>query len=158
MLMTKNAQTIQEILIQRGIDTKVIEFSSSTRTAADAAHAIGCDVAQILKSLIFRTKNTHRPILVLVSGANRANEQLVEASVGEEIVKADADFTREVTGFAIGGIPPIGHKQKIETYIDEDLLKLNELWAAAGTPHSVFSISSHLIVGLTEGRVIKVKS
>lgn len=158
MSMAKNAQAIQELLIQRGIESKVVEFSSSTRTAADAAQAIGCDVAQILKSLIFRTKKTHRPILVLVSGANRANEQLIEAAVGEEIVKADADFTREVTGFAIGGIPPVGHKQKIETYIDEDLLKLKEIWATAGTPHSVFSISSDLIVGLTEGKVIKVKS
>ncbi|MBS0606185.1 MAG: YbaK/EbsC family protein [Parachlamydiales bacterium] len=158
MQLTKNAQTIQELLSQRGIDTKVIEFPASTRTAADAAAAIGCDAAQILKSLIFQTKNTHRPILVLVSGLNRVNEQLIEAAVGEPILKADADFTRKATGFAIGGIPPIGHLQRIETYIDEDLLKLDLLWAAAGTPHSVFSIHSNQIANLTEGTVIQVKT
>lgn len=157
MSLSRSAQSVQDVLDKKGIKTKVIELPSSTRTAEDAAKAIGCQVAQIVKSLIFRTKNTSRPILVLASGINRVNEKLVSKAVGEEIAKADADFTRDVTGFAIGGIPPVGHKQKIETYIDEDLLKLGELWAAAGTPNAVFSLSSSFLVQLTEGKVIQIK-
>lgn len=157
MLLSKSAQSVQDVLNSKGIDAKVVELPASTRTAEDAAKAIGCTVAQIVKSLIFRTKNTNRPILVLASGPNRVNEKLVAAAAGEEIAKADADFTREVTGFAIGGIPPVGHKQKIETYIDEDLLQLGELWAAAGTPNAVFNFQSTQIVDLTGGKVIAIK-
>ena len=157
MNLSKSAQSVQDVLNKKGMHAKVVELPASTRTAQDAANAIGCEVAQICKSLIFRTKNSHRPILVLASGVNRVDEKLIAKAVGEEITKADADFTREVTGFAIGGIPPIGHKQSIETFIDEDLLKLGELWAAAGTPNAVFSLESAALQDLTQGRVIAIK-
>ena len=157
MNLSKSAQSVQDVLNKKGMHAKVVELPASTRTAQDAASAIGCEVAQICKSLIFRTKNSHRPILVLASGVNRVDEKLIAKAVGEEITKADADFTREVTGFAIGGIPPIGHKQSIETFIDEDLLKLGELWAAAGTPNAVFSLESAALQDLTQGRVIAIK-
>jgi prolyl-tRNA editing enzyme YbaK/EbsC (Cys-tRNA(Pro) deacylase) len=157
MSLSKSAQSVQDVLSEKGIDAKVIELPASTRTAEEAADTIGCEVAQIIKSLIFRTKHTNKPILVLASGVNRVNEKLIAKAVGEEIIKADAGFTREVTGFAIGGIPPVGHKQKIETFIDEDLLKLKELWAAAGTPNAVFSLDSAVIANLTDGKVIAIK-
>lgn len=157
MSLSKSAQSVQDVLNRKGIDAKVVELPASTRSADEAAKAIGCEVMQIVKSLIFRTKHSNKPILILASGINRVNEKLIAEAVGEEIVKADADFTREVTGFAIGGIPPVGHKQKIETFIDEDLLKLRELWAAAGTPNAVFSLDSAVIANLTGGKVIAVK-
>ena len=156
-MLSKSAQSVQDALSSQGIETEVIELPASTRTADEAAKAIGCQVAQIVKSLIFRTKQSNRPILVLASGANRVNEKTVAKEVGEEIVKADADFTREATGFAIGGIPPVGHKQKITTYIDEDLLQFSVLWAAAGTPHAVFKLESAILQNLTNGKVISVK-
>ena len=156
-MLSKSAQSVQIVLSEKGIETTVVEMPESTRTAIEAAQAIGCQVAQIAKSLIFRTKTTYRAILVLASGANRVNEKTIAGYVGEEIVKADADFTREVTGFAIGGIPPIGHREVIETYIDEDLLQYEELWAAAGTPNAVFSISSADIQRLTHGKVVLIK-
>jgi len=156
MSLSKSAQSVQDVLSEKGIDTKVMELPSSTRTAEDAAKTIGCAVAQIVKSLIFQTKYTKRPILVLASGANRVSEKLIATAVREEIVKADADFTRDVTGFAIGGIPPIGHKQKIDTFIDEDLLKQGVLWAAAGTPNAVFCLDAALIADLTSGKVIAI--
>lgn len=156
-MLSKSAQSVQDALVKQGIKATVLELPASTRTAEEAAKAIGCQVAQIVKSLIFRTKETSRPILLLVSGTNRVNEKTIARAIGEEIVKADAEFTREVTGFAIGGIPPMGHKQKIETYIDEDLLQYKELWAAAGTPHAVFSLESTLIERVTNGVVISIK-
>lgn len=155
--LSKSAQSVQDALAQKGLTLKVVELSASTRTAQEAATAIGCTVAQIVKSLIFRTKDTNTPILVLASGINRVNEKAIEKHIGEQLLKADADFTREVTGFAIGGIPPIGHKQHIQTFIDEDLLTYEELWAAAGTPHAVFCLKSSDLVMLTHGTVTPVK-
>ncbi len=155
--LSKSAQSVQDALSKKGIEAKVVELPASTRTADEAAKAIGCQVAQIAKSLIFRTKQTHKAILVLASGINRVNEKTIARHVGEEIGKADADFTREVTGFAIGGIPPVGHVQKIETYIDEDLLQYDELWAAAGTPNAVFSLSPLVLEDLTGGKVVSIK-
>ena len=157
MSLSNSAQSVQDILNKKGIDAKVIELPASTRTAEEAAKTIGCQVAQIVKSLIFRTKRTNRAILVLASGINRVDEKLISLHIGEEIIKADADFVREVTGFAIGGIPPVGHNQQIETYIDEDLLQYRDLWAAAGTPNAVFSLDSGVIEDLTGGRIISIK-
>ncbi len=156
-MLSKSAQLIQDILSQRGIDSHVVELSESTRTAQEAATTIGCVVDQIMKSLIFKTMKTDTPILVLVSGPNRVNEKKIEQLVGEKITKADADFTRQVTGFVIGGVPPVGHAQTIETYIDEDLLQFEDLWAAAGTPHAVFRLKGTDLVDLTKGKVISVR-
>ena len=154
--LSRSAHSVQEVLAKKGLNFKVVELLESTRTAEDAAKTIGCDVAQIIKSLVFRTKETKKPVLILVSGVNRVNEGVISQLIGEKIEKADAGFVREVTGFAIGGIPPVGHAQIIETLIDEDLLQHNYLWAAAGTPHAVFRINSAELVGITDGRVVEV--
>ena len=154
--LSKSAQSVQNALDKKGIQTKVVELPASTRTAQDAAQAIGCQIDQIVKSLIFKTKDSNTPILVLASGPNRVNESMVESVVGEKITKADADFTREVTGFAIGGIPPIGHKKIIKTFIDEDLMKFKELWAAAGTPNAVFCLKNNDLQSLTNGIIITI--
>jgi Cys-tRNA(Pro) deacylase len=156
-ILPKSAQSVQDALTRKGLQTKVINFPASTKTAQDAAATIGCQVAQIVKSLIFKTKDNNKPILVLASGPNRVNEKTIETHVGEKITKADADFTRETTGFAIGGIPPIGHEQEIETFIDEDLLKFEEVWAAAGTPNASFCLKSSDLQSLTNGKIISVK-
>ena len=156
-MLGKSAQSVQDVLIKKGLDSKVIEYSASTRTAQEAATAIGCEVAQIVKSLVFKTKHSNKAILVLASGPNRVDEKLITQQVGEDISKADADFTREITGFAIGGIPPFGHKHTIETFIDQDLLKFKEVWAAAGTPNTVFSLDSSSLQNLTQGKIIAIK-
>ncbi len=141
--LSKSASSVQRAIEEKGLTCTVIELSSSTRTANEAAESIGCQVGQIIKSLLFCTKETKVAVLVLVSGANRVRERALEALVGEKIVKADADFTKEVTGFAIGGIPPFGHRHPSKyIFVDEDLLQYTTLWAAAGTPQAVFSISS----------------
>ena len=115
-----------------GLKLNVMELSDSTRTAQEAANTIGCTVSQIAKSLIFKGKTSQNPILIITSGTNRVNEK---------VGKADADFVSEHTDFAIGGIPPIGHKNPITTFIDEDLMQYDEIWAAAGTPNSVFKLT-----------------
>lgn len=155
-LNAQSAEKVQKHLENLGFDCQVVEFSSSTRTAADAAQAIGCEVAQIAKSLIFRTANTNRPILIITSGINRVDENLLATRLGEPIIKADADFIRQHTGFVIGGVPPIGHAEPIETYIDEDLLLFEEIWAAAGTPHAVFKLKPKDLMQMTGGLVINV--
>lgn len=156
-IMNKNVQKVQTALRAYGIDAKIVEFPQSTRTAQEAADAIGCTVAQIVKSLIFCTANTVQPILVLTSGVNRVNEKIIETLVGEKIKKADAEFTKNTTGFVIGGVAPIGHLQKIRTFIDEDLLQYAQVWAAAGTPHTVFCLNSSDLQRITDGVVVKIK-
>lgn len=157
-MLSQNARLIQKTLEEKGIESRVVEFPESTRTAVEAAAAIGCEVAQIAKSLIFKTKVTHRPVLVLASGPNRVDEKIIALQVGEEIVRADPDFVREVTGFAIGGVPPIGHSQAIKlVFIDEDLLQCEEIWAAAGTPHAVFNLKNQHLVSLSGGQIIRIR-
>lgn len=157
--LTKSAQSVQEALNKAGLTCKVLELPSTTRTAVDAAASIGCDISQIVKSLIFKTKNTTRPILVLASGPNKVHEKQIEFYAGESIIKADADFVREITGFAIGGIPPIGHKNPIDLiYIDHDLITLDEVWAAAGTPNAVFCIKSKELAEITNGKIISISN
>lgn len=133
----------------------VSTFPEGTRTAQDAAAAIGCQVAQIVKSLVFR-RQSGSPLLVVASGVNRVDEAKVAALIGEPIGKADAAFVRAETGFAIGGVPPAGHAKPIETLVDEDLLALDEIWAAAGTPRTVFPLTPAELVEMTGGRVADV--
>lgn len=155
--LAKSAANVQAALNKLGLVCTVLELPSSTRTADDAALSIGCNISQIVKSLIFKTKNSDKPILVLTSGSNKVNEEQIESYVEERIVKADADFVRAVTGFAIGGIPPIGHKNHIDLiYIDQDLMMHNKVWAAAGMPNAVFCIRSKDLVKITNGKVISV--
>jgi prolyl-tRNA editing enzyme YbaK/EbsC (Cys-tRNA(Pro) deacylase) len=155
--LAASARRVQEAVTARGFAFQVVEFPASTRTAADAAAAIGCAVAQIAKSLIFRTTATQRPILVIASGANRVNEKRLRELVGEAIEKADADYARERTGFAIGGIPPVGHREALTIFIDEDLLALGDIWAAAGTPNAVFRLPGADLPALTGGTVASTK-
>ena len=157
--LAKSAQSVQDVLVNKGLECKVIQLLESTRTAQDAASTIGCNVAQIVKSLIFKTRQTHQPVLILASGANRVNEKVIESHVGEKIAKADADFVREVTGFAIGGIPPVGHKHPIDLiFIDEDLLKHDSVWAAAGTANAVFNMTSKDLLEMTKGKIVSIQS
>ena len=149
--LSRSAKKIQDVLASLGSGHQVIELPSTTRTAIDAAKAIGCSVQQIAKSLLFRTVKERRPVLVIASGINRVNEAGIAEFLGEPIEKADAAYVREKTGFSIGGVPPIGHAEPITTIIDEDLLKLGEIWAAAGTPNSVFKLSSASLLEMTAG-------
>jgi prolyl-tRNA editing enzyme YbaK/EbsC (Cys-tRNA(Pro) deacylase) len=134
-----------------------MEMPQTTRSAAEAATAIGCNVEQIAKSLLFKTKQTGKPILVIASGVNRVKEKRIETVLGERLDKADADFVREHTGFAIGGVPPVGHASSFDIFIDEDLLQYEEIWAAAGTPFAVFRLTPEDLVKMTGGQVITVK-
>ena len=153
-----SAQKIQNILRGLGSNYKVIEFTESTRTAQEAADRVGCQLGQIVKSLIFRGKSTNKCILVLTSGANRVDENKLSQYAGESIGRADPEFVRSMTGFAIGGVPPVGHSQPLETYIDEALLQYGEVWAAAGTPNAVFQLPSLDLVKITSGKIVQVKS
>lgn len=147
--LSRSARKVQDALAAFGTDFEVIEFSSATRTAAEAAAALGCSVAQIAKSILFRTVKDKKPIMVIASGVNRVDEARIARYLGEPIEKADAAYVRDRTGFAIGGVPPIGHAGPIQVIVDEDLLKLGELWAAAGTPNSVFRLSAASLLAMT---------
>jgi prolyl-tRNA editing enzyme YbaK/EbsC (Cys-tRNA(Pro) deacylase) len=155
--LSPTAQKVQDLLSQRGFDCTVIEYAESTRTAQEAADRAGCLLGQITKSLIFKGKQTGKPILVLTSGANRVNEKLISEYAGEPIGRADADFVREVTGFAIGGVPPLGHPRPMETYLDEDLLQYPTVWAAAGTPNAIFELAPGALLEMTAANVARVK-
>lgn len=158
MKLSKSAEIVQKSLLERGLEFEVVELAASTHTANDAANSIGCQTGQIVKSLLFCTKETQRPVLILVSGINRVSEEAIQRYIGEKIVKADADFTRTVTGFAIGGIPPLGHKTHIShVYIDEDLLQYETLWAAAGTPYAVFKLPARELQTITGGKIVSIK-
>jgi prolyl-tRNA editing enzyme YbaK/EbsC (Cys-tRNA(Pro) deacylase) len=154
--LSRSARRVQEALAATGISTRIVELPDSTRTAVDAAAAIGCRVEQIAKSLVFRCLGTDEPVLVIASGANRVDERLVASHLGTGIAKADADFVRRATGFAIGGVPPLGHASPLRTLIDQDLLGLDVIWAAAGTPHAVFSVDPRQLIAGTGGDVVPV--
>ncbi len=134
-----NAVAVSEAARELGLDIEVVTYPDGTRTAADAAAAIGCDVAQIVKSLIFTVDG--ELTLALVSGANQLDERkLAAAAGGRKTGRADADQVREATGYPIGGVPPFGHRRQLPVYVDPDLLRFDEVWAAAGTPHTVFGV------------------
>ena len=155
--LKKSSAKVQAVLNKFGYELNVLEFSDSTRTAQDAAKAVGCTVGQIAKSLIFKGKTSQKPILIITSGSNRVNEKKVKEYIGEQLEKADADFVLEHTGFVIGGVPPVGHATPINTFIDEDLMRYNEIWAAAGTPNTVFKLTPEILAEITKGRIINVK-
>jgi len=156
--LSSSAQKVQNALDALGITLQVVELPSSTRTAFEAAQAVGCQVGQIVKSLIFKGKHSEQPILVIASGANRVDEKKIEAMIGEPLGKADADFVRQRTGFVIGGVPPVGHSEQLRTFIDADLLQYSQVWAAAGTPNAVFALDPADLPRLTGGTVADIKS
>lgn len=153
---SSSAKKVQDALISHGLTCQVLELPSTTRTAQEAAQTIGCQVGQIVKSLVFMGKQTQKPILVVASGSNRVNEKKLSKLVSEPIKKANADFVREKTGFAIGGVPPVGHSERLETFIDEDLLKYQTIWAAAGTPNAVFKLTPNDLKIITKAKTVSI--
>lgn len=147
------ATSAQKIQAALGEGFEVLEFDASTRTAAQAAAAIGCTVSQIAKSLVFAASESRRPVLVITSGSVRVDEAKVSVLLGESIARADAEFVRENTGFAIGGVPPIAHRTQPVVFIDRTLLDYETVWAAAGTPNAVFRLSPDDLVRLSGGVV-----
>ena len=155
--LSSSARKVQDCLRDFGLPLSVVELPDSTRTADEAAAALECQVSQIVKSLVFKAKRSKRPILVLVSGANRVSEPILESLIQEPLGMADASFVKEVSGFSIGGVPPVGHLKKMITFIDVDLLSHEFVWAAAGNPHAVFKIPPSELVRITGGEVIQIK-
>lgn len=150
------ALRVQAQLDALGRGHRIVEFETTTRTAADAAAAIGCQVAQIVKTLIFKGAQSGRAVIALTSGANRVDERALAALAGEPVVKADADFVRAATGYAIGGVCPVGLPADVHTFIDPDLLTFETIWAAGGTPATVFALTPADLQAMTHGRVGKV--
>ena len=138
-----------QLLKDAGIDSPVVEFEQPTRTSAEAAAAIGCSVAEIAKSIVFRGKASGQAVVVVASGDNRVSEAKVAEAVGETLARADADFVRSATGYAIGGVAPLGHAQPVKLLLDQDLQRFDAVWAAAGTPFSVFRLTPEQLKGLT---------
>jgi len=151
-------QRVERALAAAGVSAEVRSFPAGTRTAQDAAAAVGVEVGQIVKSLVFARPRSGRPLLVLVSGANRADEALLRDAAGEPVARADPELVRRATGFAIGGVPPVGHAEPLETLVDEDLLRYAIVWAAAGTPEAVFAVAPRDLVRACGGRVVPVRS
>ena len=152
-----SVKKVQQTLKSLGFSDEIVVFPDSTRTAIEAAQAVGCSVGQIVKSLVFRGALSHKPVLALVSGANRVNEKRLGLLVGEEIEKANADFVRQHTGFAVGGVPPVGHVDRLATFIDRDLLQYDEIWAAAGSPHAVFRLTPGDLQRMVDGEVVTLQ-
>jgi prolyl-tRNA editing enzyme YbaK/EbsC (Cys-tRNA(Pro) deacylase) len=144
-----SALRIGRLLNEAGVDTQVVEFEHPTRTSAEAAAAIGCSIAEIAKSIVFRGESSGLAVIVVASGDNRVSEAKVSEAVGEALARAGADFVRSATGYAIGGVAPLGHAQPVKLLLDEDLQRFETVWAAAGTPFSVFALRPALLPALT---------
>ena len=155
--LSPSAQKVAEALRALGYSFNIVEHTESTRTAQEAADRAGCELGQIVKSMIFKGKVSGKPVLVLTSGANRVDETRISEYAGEPIGRADVDFVRSVTGFAIGGVPPVGHPQKMETYLDEDFLQYETIWAAAGNPNAIFELPTEALQEITNAKVVRVK-
>ena len=155
--LSSSAQRVQQAITARGFDYRVFELEIPVRTAADAANAVGCEVGQIAKSLIFKGGESGQSVLVITSGRNRVNEARVAGYLGEVLVRAEPDFVKRVTGYAIGGIPPLGHAESSATFIDEDLLTFERIWAAAGHPNALFELAPRDLAAMTGGTVTGVK-
>ena len=152
--LSNSAKRVQEYLSTNGFAFEVKELPGSTRTAQEAADSIGCTVAQIAKSLVFREKKTDRPILVIASGCNRVDIKKIQRTEGIELGQADGKFVKERVGYAIGGVPPVGHNEALETLLDRDLKNCDIIWAAAGTPFAVFQLKPADLEPLTKGKWI----
>jgi Cys-tRNA(Pro) deacylase len=156
--MHPTAQKVADAARQLGLAIEIKEFEATTRTAQDAANAIGCQVGQIVKSLLFVANG--QPVMALVSGSNQLDEKKLASACGvsrKKIKRANADIARNATGFAIGGVPPFGHKTRLPTYIDEDLFNFAVIWAAAGTPKTVFAITPQELARITGNNIVDLK-
>lgn len=154
--LKKSAQLVQEMLKEKGYDNEVIELPSSTRTAQEAADALDCKVDQIAKTIVFKLREKNQALLVIASGSNRINEKHVGEVIGDVLDKADANFVKEETGYAIGGVSPLIENTVVQILLDEDLLQYDEIWAAAGHPKAVFQLIPGELQGLTNGTLLKV--
>lgn len=153
--MHQNVDRVVEVARSAGLAIEVVRFPEGTRTAADAARAVGCDVAQIVKSLVFVADGA--PLVALVSGANRVDLSRLAAAAGASVARrADGDEARAATGYAIGGVPPFGHATRIPVVVDTDLLSHARVWAAAGLPDAVFAIDPADLVRASGGRVAEL--
>ena len=149
--------SVRKALQEQGYEPEVVELERTARSAAEAADALGVRVEQIVKSLVFRGARTGRPVLVLAGGANRVDERRISDLFSEPVGMADAAYVREKTGFSIGGVPPVGHAERPTTFVDEDLLREEEVWAAAGHTHAVFGLHPAELVRISGGRVAGIK-
>lgn len=152
----KKAYQFQQMLAEEGYENEVVQLPGSTRTAQEAAEAIGCHVSQIAKSILFRLEPSGHPLLVIASGRNRIDEHKVAQDVGETLGKADPDYVRKQTGYTIGGVPPLGHPEPIQTFIDEDIFQFQHIWAAAGHGQAVMKLTPEELLRMTNGRVVTI--
>ena len=155
--LSSSAQKVQDALVLLGSNAVVVQHDNPGRTAAEAAVLLRCDIAQIAKSIIFKSARTGRSVLVITSGANRVDEKKVTAILGDKLAKADAAFVREQTGFAIGGVPPIAHANRGAILLDEDLLKFDQVFPAGGTPHAMFVIDPNELLRISGAQVADVR-
>ncbi len=151
------AQRVQDAIRALGFENVVLELEHPVKTAQAAADALGCQPAQIVKSLVFRGVTSGTPVLVVASGANRVNTDVLAALLGEPVEMANPKLVRQVTGFAIGGIPPVGHAQALDVVIDEDLFAIGDLWAAAGHPNSMFPLTAPELAVMTGRRILNIR-
>jgi prolyl-tRNA editing enzyme YbaK/EbsC (Cys-tRNA(Pro) deacylase) len=154
--LSDSAKRVQDFLHAKGFSFEVKELPGSTRTAQEAADSIGCSVSQIAKSLVFKDTETDRPILVIASGSNRVDVMKIQKSTGLKLGRADGNYVKNRVGYAIGGVPPVGHIEPLETILDPDLKKYEVIWAAAGTPFAVFQLKPGDLEALTKGRWINL--
>ncbi|MCY4149032.1 MAG: YbaK/EbsC family protein [Gammaproteobacteria bacterium] len=148
-ILKSSTQRVQAYLNSRGFDLRVQQIPETTRTAAEAAKAVNCDVSCIAKSLIFQNRDNHEPLLIIASGGNRVDLEKAGEVIGSKLERADAGFARKHTGYSIGGIPPVAHVKPINTLLDQDLRLNPVIWAAAGTPNSLFSLTPDELQDLT---------
>lgn len=154
--LPSSAQRVADAAQRLGLLPHIVTMADSTRTAEEAAAACGCEVGQIVKSLVFRGATSGTPYLLLVSGKNRVNEEKTAKVIGETLSRPDAAYVRGTTGFAIGGIPPFGHATPIKTYMDAELLTYADVWTAAGTPHCVMRLDPRDLQAKTAAMTITV--
>ena len=155
--LSSSARKVQDALVLLGSKAVVVEHENPGRTAAEAALLLHCDIAQIAKSIIFKSASTGRSVLVITSGANRVDEKKVAAILGDKLAKADAAFVREQTGFAIGGVPPLAHANPGAILLDVDLLKFDQVFPAGGTPHAMFAIDPNELLRISGALVADVR-
>ena len=154
--LPKSAKRVEVAGAELGLNIQVVEMPESTRTAEEAAQACGCAVGQIVKSLVFQGADSSKPYLLLVSGSNRVDEKAVAVTIGESLKRPNADYVRDITGYAIGGVPPFGHAKALATFIDGDLLQFEEIWAAAGTPKCVMKLHPEQLQSALQASLIEV--
>jgi len=154
--LSPNSQKVQKALKKLKLEREIIQLPQETRTALQAAKAVGCHLGQIAKSLVFKIKKTGQPILIITSGKNQVDEEKIAKKFGLTLELAKAEFVKAKTGFTIGGVPPIGHSTTIKTFLDKDLFAYQTIWAAGGHPKTIFKLTPEELKRITQGQIIKV--